>query len=95
MLNDTYGLDLTEEEKVEFNKMKDNIYSNNELMSFFNLSNSKDNIKDKFSEEIDSELLNFIDKKLNFYNKLTEDKVNSMFKSIWFNEIYDKMVRGF
>ena len=94
VLNDTYGLELTQEDKVEFNRMKQNIYSNEELMAFFNKGNSKDNIKDKFSEEVDSELLNFIDKKLDFYNKMTEDKVNSLFKAIWFNEIYDSRVRG-
>jgi len=94
VLNDTYGLELTEEDKVEFRKMKESIYENNELMSFFNLSNSKDNIKDKFSDVIDDKLLDFIDKKLEFYNKMTEDKVNSQFKNLWFNEIYDHKVRG-
>ncbi|GAA4890406.1 DEAD/DEAH box helicase family protein [Flaviramulus aquimarinus] len=94
VLNDTYGLELTEEDKVEFIKMKSSIYQNQELMSFFNQANSKDNIKDKFNDEIDDELLNFIDKKLDFYNKMTEDKVNSMFKTMWFNELYDARVRG-
>ncbi|ARV12023.1 restriction endonuclease subunit R [Gilvibacter sp. SZ-19] len=94
VLNDTYGLELTDEDKVEFSKMKENIYANQKLMAFFNQANSKDNIKEKFNEEIDSELLNFIDKKLEFYNKMTEDKVNSMFKTIWFNELYDSRVRG-
>lgn len=94
VLNDTYGLDLTQEDKVDFKKMKENLYSNQELMSFFNKGNSKDNIKDKFSEEVDSELLNFIDKKLDFYNKMTEDKINTLFKTMWFNELYDKRVRG-
>ncbi|MGG5487578.1 type I restriction endonuclease subunit R [Gaetbulibacter sp. PBL-D1] len=94
VLNDTYGLELTEEDKVEFNRMKQNIYSNEELMAFFNKGNSKDNIKDKFSEEVDSELLNFIDKKLDFYNKMTEDKINTLFKTMWFNELYDARVRG-
>jgi type I restriction enzyme R subunit len=94
VLNDTYGLELSEEDKVEFKKMKASIYDNDELMSFFNKGNSKDNIKDKFNDEIDGELLNFIDKKLEFYNKMTEDKVNSLFKNMWFNEIYDNRVRG-
>ncbi len=94
VLNDTYGLDLKEEDKIEFNKMKDNIYSNLELMSYFNPKNSKDNIKDKFNEEIDNELLNFINSKLELYNKLSEDKVNLMFKQLWFNEIYDNKIRG-
>ena len=94
VLNETFGLDLTEEDKVEFEKMKDNIYSNEELMSFFNNRNTKDNIQDKFNEEIDTELLNFINTKLEFYNKLSEDKVNDMFKRLWFNDLYDKRVRG-
>ena len=94
VLNDTYGLELSEEDKVEFKKMKASIYENDTLMSFFNKGNSKDNIKDKFNDEIDGELLNFIDKKLEFYNKMTEDKVNSLFKTMWFNELYDDRVRG-
>jgi type I restriction enzyme R subunit len=94
LIVDTYGLELTEEDKVELMKMKESIYENNELMSFFNSSNSKDNIKDKFSDEIDDKLLDFIDKKLEFYNKMTEDKVNSQFKNMWFNELYDVRVRG-
>jgi type I restriction enzyme R subunit len=94
VLNETFGLDLKEEDRVEFEKMKKNIYSNNELMSFFNTQNSKDNIQDKFNEEIDNELLNFINTKLELYNKLSEDKVNLMFKRLWFNDLYDQKVRG-
>ena len=94
VLNETYGLDLKEEDKVEFEKMRLNIYANENLMSFFNTNNSKENIQEKFSEEIDNELLNFINTKLELYNKLSEDKVNSMFKRVWFNQIYDQRVRG-
>jgi type I restriction enzyme R subunit len=94
VLNDTFGIDLTEEDKVEFNRMKDSITTNEELMSFFNKNNSKDNIQDKFNEVVDDELLNFIDRKLDFYNKMTDDKVNLLFKRMWFNEMYDRHVRG-
>lgn len=94
VLNDTFGIDLTEEDKVEFKKMKDKIYSNEELMGFFNKNNSRDNIQDKFSEEIDNELLNFINTKLELYNKLSEDRVNIMFKKMWFNDLYNSRVRG-
>lgn len=93
-LNDTFGLDLTDEDKVEFYRMKDNVYSNEELMKFFNANNTKDNIQDRFNEEIDNELLNFINTKLELYNKLSEDRANTTFKRLWFNEVYDRMVRG-
>ena len=94
VLNETFGLDLKDEDKVDFERVKKNIYDNKELMSFFNNKNSKNNIQDKFNEEIDNELLSFINTKLEFYNKLSEDKVNLMFKQLWFNDIYDQRVRG-
>jgi type I restriction enzyme R subunit len=74
--------------------MRKNIYANDELMSFFNTKNSKDNIQDKFNEEIDNELLSFINTKLDLYNKLSDDKTNLMFKKLWFNELYDMKIRG-
>ena len=94
VLNDTFGIDLKDEDRVDFFKMKDNVYNNQELMSFFNKNNSKSNIQDKFNDTIDDELLNFIDGKLSLYNKLTEDRVNKEFKRLWFNEIYDRAMRG-
>jgi len=94
VLNDTFGMDISEEDKVELAKVKNNVFSNDELMSYFNNKNSKDNIKDKFSDALDEEFLNFINGKLELYNKLTEDKVNHMVKTMWFNEIYDQKIRG-
>jgi type I restriction enzyme R subunit len=94
ILNDTFGLDLTDEDKVVVKKMKENLYANDELMGFFNPNNTKDNIQEKFNEEIDGELLNFINNKLELYNKLTEDRTNTMFKQLWFNQLYDQRVRG-
>lgn len=42
MLNDTYGLELSEEDKVELNKMRQRVVGIEELMSFFNADNSRD-----------------------------------------------------
>ena len=94
VLNDTFGLELTEEDKVDFNRVKKNLYDNQELMSYFNKENTKSNIQDKFNEEVDGEFLNFINTKLDFYNKMTDDKANSLFKNLLFQEIYNREVRG-
>ena len=74
--------------------MKKNLYDNEELMSYFNKQNSKSNIKDKFEEVVDGEFLDFINTKLDFYNKMTDDKANTLFKSMMFKEFYDREVRG-
>ncbi len=94
VLNDTYGVNLTDKDKVDLDNLKNNVMGNDELMSFFNPQNSRDDVKSKFDEQVDSELLNFINTKLELYNKLTEDRVNTLFKNAWFNEVYDNRVRG-
>lgn len=94
VLNETFGVDLTDDDKVELNNLKSKVMGNEELMAFFNPQNSRDDVKSKFDEQVDSELLNFINSKFELYNKLTEDRANTLFKSTWFNEVYDKRVRG-
>lgn len=94
VLNETYGINLTEEDRVDLQRMKERITSNEDLMAFFNANNSRDDVKNKFDDEIDTELLNFINGKLELYNKLTEDHVNDTFKRVWFNDLYDARVRG-
>jgi type I restriction enzyme, R subunit len=94
VLNETFGIDLTDEDKVDLNNLKNTVMNNEELMSFFNPQNSRDDVKSKFDEQVDSELLNFINTKLDLYNKLTEDRANTLFKNTWFNELYDNRVRG-
>ena len=93
-LNDTFGIDLSEEDKVDLQRMRDRLTNNEELLEFFNPDNSRDNIRERFNEEVDNELLEFINSKLELYNKLTEDRVNTLFKQLWFNELYDARVRG-
>lgn len=93
-LNDIYGIDLTEEDKVDIQRMKERVEANEELMSYFNTNNARDDVRAKFDEEVDSELLNFINTKLELYNKLSDSTTNAAFKRLWFNEIYDQRVRG-
>ena len=94
VLNETYGLNLSTEDKVDFETIKNQIHMNEGLMAFFNKENSKDNIRDKFNDELDNLLLDFVNTKLELYNKLSEDKVNETLKRVWFNNLYDTKVRG-
>ncbi|XOV94589.1 MAG: hypothetical protein ACFHWX_07775 [Bacteroidota bacterium] len=94
VLNDSFGGIFSEEEKKEVIKMDKVLRKDEELLGYFNPSNSKENIKAKFDEKVDDIMLGFVNDKLELYNKLTEDKTNSEIKRIWFNSLYDQIVRG-
>lgn len=93
-LNDAYGGIFDEEEIQEVVKMEEEIMKDDHLMQYFNSANSKENIKAKFDEAVDDRMLQFVNKKLGLYNKLTNDQTNSDIKRIWFNAIYDQRIRG-
>lgn len=93
-LNETFGIDLTDEDRVELTRLRQRIDSDEELASYFIPQNSRDDVKAKFDETVDAGLLDFITSKFELYNKLTEDRANTLFKNIWFNEMYDRRVRG-
>jgi type I restriction enzyme, R subunit len=83
-LNETYGIDLTEDDKIDIQNIKEKLETNEELQAVMNPNNSIENIKIKFDDIVDGLLLDFVHTKLDLYKKLTEPRVNSMFKNRWF-----------
>jgi len=90
-LNETYALNLTEEDKVDVKSIKIKLEADQELQAVMTGNNTLDNMRLKFDKVVDSLLLDFVHTKLDLYKKLTEPKVNTLFKSKWF-EGYQRQV---
>jgi type I restriction enzyme R subunit len=83
-LNDTYGLELTEDDKVDIGRMQEKLKERDDLRSVMTSSNTLENMRYKFDKVVDELLLDFVHTKLDLYKKLSDPKVNPMFKSKWF-----------
>ena len=91
-LNDAFGLDLTEADRVDLELLRGRLAANQDLISYFNPANSKENIKRKFDDELDNELLDMINSRLDLYNKLSGGKANDRIKKLLFEQLYDKLM---
>lgn len=87
-LNETYGVNLSEDDKVDIERMHERLIANEELGVVATSDNSRDNVRHKFDRVVDELLLDFVTAKTDLYRKLTEPKVNKLFKSKWFNDYY-------
>ncbi|KAF5436641.1 type I restriction enzyme, R subunit [Candidatus Methanophagaceae archaeon] len=85
VLNETYGLNLTDDDKVDIEQIKIKLEENEELRDVMNEKNTPENIRYKFDKVVDSELLGFVNNKIDLYKKLTDPAVNAMFKQKWFD----------
>jgi type I restriction enzyme R subunit len=83
-LNDTYGLELTEDDKIDIGRMQEKLKEREDLRSVMTSINTLENMKYKFDKVVDELLLDFVHTKLDLYKKLSDPKVNPMFKSKWF-----------
>jgi type I restriction enzyme R subunit len=61
-----------------------NHYDMKKIMTMFTSSNTLENMRYKFDKVVDELLLDFVHTKLDLYKKLSDPKVNPVFKSKWF-----------
>jgi type I restriction enzyme R subunit len=73
--------------------MKEKLDDHEELREVMSSNNTRDNMKYKFEQVVDELLLDFVNSKLELYKKLSEPRVNTMFKSRWF-EGYQKQLQS-
>jgi len=84
-LNETYGVDLTEEDRVDVQNVLVKVENHEGLQAVMHADNPLDVKRYKFNQVLDEMLLEFVHTKLELYKKLTEPRVNEMLKRRWFD----------
>jgi type I restriction enzyme R subunit len=83
-LNETYGVNLSEEDKVDMQLIRSRLEENESLRDALMADNPRSAKEYKFSQVLDKLLLEFVHTKLDLYKKLTDPRVNQMLKRQWF-----------
>ncbi|MGI6740130.1 MAG: type I restriction endonuclease subunit R [Brevefilum sp.] len=83
-LNETYGINLTPEDRLDIQRIKEKLDADENLTAVLVADNTREAKENKFNETLDELLLNFVHTKLDLYKKLTEPNVNQMLKRQWF-----------
>jgi len=84
VLNENFGGDLKEDDKVNLEKIQTRLAKDEELRKVHLGDNTETNKRHVFNEVFDKLLQGLVDDSLEFYNKLTEPKRNEYVKQVLF-----------
>ena len=90
LLNETYGVNLTEEDTVDIERIKMKLDNDEELQAVMTGNNTLENMRYKFDQTIEALILDFVYTKIELYKKLSEPQAKQLFKQKWFEEYYHK-----
>lgn len=94
VLNETYGINLSEEDRVDIQLIRTRLEADEELRTVLQADNPRNAKIYKFNQVLDKLLLEFVHTKLDLYKKLTDPKVNSVLKQRWFDLLADEIGGG-
>jgi type I restriction enzyme R subunit len=84
-INSRYGVNLTEDDKVNIDTVRQKIFEDEEIKKYMTGANSEQNKQDYFKKQFDNVILSLLKDRFDFYKKLDE---NSGLKNLIFDKIY-------
>jgi len=92
-VNETYGIGLTEEDKIDLHNVRKRLRDNKELHKVMTGDNTETNKKEKFKEVMMSVFLQYVNTKFEFYKKLEDPKVRGFVEQRLYED-YKRFMEG-
>jgi len=86
-INEIYGDQITEEDKIDLENMKKRVSTNEELQKVMTGENSETNKRHKFDEVMTTILLGYVNNRLDFYNKMEDPKIKGFISDLLYTEL--------
>jgi len=87
-LNEAFGTNFTDDDKIFLGRVKDNLLSNVELMNKME-NNSKENVKAVFDKYFNQEMNKLLNGSINFYKRIVDnEKLRKRLKTDIFDLLY-------
>ena len=91
VLNENFGSDLTDDDKVNLGKIQTRLKEDEELRKVHISDNTESNKRFFFNKVFDKLLQGLVDDSLDFYKKLTEPKRNDYVKRVFFDNYSEEI----
>jgi type I restriction enzyme R subunit len=83
-LNEQYGANLTEEDRLDLERIQQQVEEDPDLAVVMEANNTDQAKWEKFSQTVDKQLRDFVRTKLDLYKKVKQEDIDEILKRIWF-----------
>jgi type I restriction enzyme R subunit len=84
-VNNTYGVNLTEEDKLDLSRLSKRLIDDPEVHKYMNGDNTEDNKQSFFKQQFEGMMIDFINERFDFYKKMDD---NPSMKNLIFQMMY-------
>jgi type I restriction enzyme R subunit len=84
-VNNTYGVNLTEEDKLDLSRLSKRLIDDPEVHKYMNGDNTEDNKQTFFKQQFEGMMVDFINERFDFYKKMDD---NPSMKNLIFKMMY-------
>ena len=86
-VNNTYGVNLTDDDKIDIERLRNRLVTDPEIIRYMNGQNTEDNKKNFFKEQFEGLMVDYINERFDFYKKMDENPSvkNHIFKMMYEN----------
>ncbi len=84
-VNNTYGVNLTEEDKLDLSRLSRRLIDDPEVHKYMNGDNTEDNKQSFFKQQFEGMMVDFINERFDFYKKMDD---NPSMKNLIFQMMY-------
>jgi type I restriction enzyme R subunit len=86
-INEVYGDQITEEDRIDLENVKKRVEMDLGLLDVMVGDNSETNKRHKFDEVLDSIILSYVNKRLDFYNRMDDPNLKGFIGDLLYKEI--------
>ncbi len=84
-VNNTYGVNLTDEDRLDLSRLSKRLIEDNEIEKYMKGENTEDNKQNFFKEQFEIRMIDYVKERFDFYKKMDE---NREMKNFIFDMIY-------
>jgi type I restriction enzyme R subunit len=84
-VNNTYGVNLTEEDRLDLSRLSKRLIDDPEVHKYMNGDNTEDNKQSFFKQQFEGMMVDFINERFDFYKKMDD---NPSMKNLIFQMMY-------